>query len=251
MKICIAQTKSLKGEVSKNIENHLRIVEAAVKLKADLIIFPELSITGYEPDLAQSLATNIENNIFDPFQALSDKSTITIGVGMPIYATDGINISMLIFQPNQSRVVNSKQLLHKDEMPYFTSGKSQVILSIKNHKIAFGICYESLQRPHFLKAKQKGADIYIASAAKPKAGIEKAYNYYPTIAKEFNTPVLLSNCVGYCDNFLSLGNSAIWNEKGKLLEYLNTENQGILVYDLDSNSTEKQYLTSTFSEKVG
>lgn len=251
MKICIAQTKSLRGEVSKNVENHLHVIEAAIKLQADLIIFPELSITGYEPDLAQSLATDIENKIFDSFQCISQENKITIGVGMPINTSDGINISMLIFQPNQTRLVNSKQLLHKDELSYFTSGKIQSLISIKNRKIAFGICYESLQRAHFLQAKQKGADLYIASAAKPKAGIEKGYKYYPAIAKEFNTPVFLSNCVGVCDNFLSLGSSAIWNEEGELIAKLDTENQGILVYDLDTKTIEAQYLSVSFSEKVG
>jgi predicted amidohydrolase len=52
MKICVAQTKSVKGDVLKNIENHLKFIELALAFSADLIIFPELSLTGYEPELA-------------------------------------------------------------------------------------------------------------------------------------------------------------------------------------------------------
>jgi predicted amidohydrolase/GNAT superfamily N-acetyltransferase len=233
MKICIAQTKSEKGKVQENIQNHLRIVENAIKSNSELIIFPELSITNYEPDLAKKLATDIENSIFNPFQELSDNNEITIGIGIPTNSTDGVNISMLIFQPNEKRVVYSKQMLHSDELPYFVCGNAQVILSIKGKKIAIGICYETLQREHFLNANKKGADIYIASVAKPKGGIEKAYKHFPKIAREFKTPILMSNCVGNCDNFIGVGQSAVWNKNGKLIEHLDSENQGILIYDTE------------------
>jgi predicted amidohydrolase/GNAT superfamily N-acetyltransferase len=242
MKICIAQTKSDKGDVQRNIENHLEFVERAIKLKADLIIFPELSITNYEPDLAKELATNIENDIFSPFQEISSTNEITIGIGIPTKATDGINISMLIFQPNKERVVYSKQMLHSDELPYFVCGKSQTFLTINGIKIAIGICYETLQRKHFLNAKNQGTDIYIASVAKPKGGIEKAYKHFPQIANEFNTPILMSNCVGHCDNFMSVGESAIWNKKGELVEQLDANNQGLLIFDTNTEQTEKEQL---------
>lgn len=250
MKICVAQTQSIKGEVSKNITNHIQIIKTAITWKADLIVFPELSITGYEPDLVKALATDLESELFNPFQELSDEHLITIGVGMPLHASDGINISMFIFQPKLPRMAYTKNLLHEDEFPFFVSGKAQPIFTIKNRKIAFGICYESLQRTHFLQAKQKGADLYVASVAKAKAGIEKGFSYYSTIAKEFNTPIFLSNCVGHCDDFLSVGNSAVWNEKGELMEKLDNQNQGILSYDLDTQTTKKEYLAASFSEEV-
>ncbi len=233
MKICIAQTQSVKGRVQENIQNHLHIIERAINLDTDLIIFPELSITGYEPNLAKELATDVENVIFTPFQALSDKNEITIGIGMPTNAIHGINISMLIFQPHKDRLVYSKQILHSDEFPYFIGGTHQTFLNIKEKKIAIGICYETLQREHFLNAQQNDADIYVASVAKPKVGIEKAYLYFPQIAKEFNTPILMCNSVGFCDNFRSLGQSAVWNKNGELMAKLDGENQGILIYNTE------------------
>ena len=234
MKICIAQTKSLKGKVQENIKNHLQIIDSAISLNADLIIFPELSITNYEPSLAKDLATTIENSIFDPFQELSDKGNISIGVGMPTKTAKGIYISMLLFQPDKKRVVYSKQILHSDEYPFFINGNEQTFINIKGHKIAVGICYETLQMEHFLNATKNGANLYIASVAKSKSGIEKAYSHFPKMAAEFKTPVLLSNCVGYCDNFLSHGHSAVWNKNGKLTGQLDAENQGILIYDTNS-----------------
>ena len=236
MKICIAQTASLKGTVQKNIQNHLQIIERAVLLEADLIIFPELSITGYEPGLAKALSTNIEDDLFRPFQKLADKNGITIGVGMPTHTIDGINISMLIFQPSKEPIKYAKQMLHTDEEPYFVCGNKQAFININGKKIAVGICYETLQRAHFLNAKEQGADIYIASVAKPQGGIEKAYLHFPKIASEFDTPILMSNCIGFCDNFLSVGQSAAWNNNGELVGQLDNENQGLLIYDTELNT---------------
>lgn len=238
MKICLAQSKSEKGQIQVNIENHLKLIKNTIAANSDLIIFPELSITNFEPDLAKDFATDINNPLFNPFQELSNQHQIVIGIGMPTIAADGLNISMLIFQPNKEKTTYSKQMLHADELPYFVCGNEQVILNIKGKRIAIGICYETLQREHFLNAKQKDIDIYISSVAKPKGGIEKAYNYFPTIASEFETPILMSNCVGYCDNFMSVGQSAVWNKKGELIGQLDNENQGLLFYNTETELTE-------------
>lgn len=238
MKICIAQTKSLKGKVQESIQNHLRLIEHTIELKANLMVFPELSITGYEPGLAKELVFMIDDSVFNPFQTMSDNNEITIGVGMPTLSIDGVNISMLIFQPNEKRIVYSKQMLHSDELPYFVCGNHQTILDIKEKKIAIGICYETLQRKHFLNARGNDADIYIASVAKTEEGIEKSYRYFSKIAKEFKTPILMSNCVGHCDGFLSVGQSAVWNKEGELIKKLDDESLGVLVFDTKSEKVE-------------
>lgn len=242
MKICIAQTQSVKGDIQKNIKNHLRFIERAIKYRADLIIFPELSITNYEPQLAKALATKTEDKLFNPFQELSNQNGIVIGVGMPTMATNGINISLLIFQPNKEREVYSKQLLHEDELPYFVNGDTQTIFTIKGKKITFGICYETLQEEHLLNAIKNGADVYIASVAKPQNGINKANEHFPKMAKTYSTPVLMSNCVGACDDFMSVGQSAFWNANGELVFQLDATNQGILIYDTETEQSEKEQL---------
>jgi predicted amidohydrolase len=46
--------------------------------------------------------------------------------------------------------------------------------------------------------------------------------------------VLLSNCIGFCDNFMSVGGSAVWNEKGELMGQLGEEKEGLLIYNLNN-----------------
>jgi predicted amidohydrolase len=238
MKISIAQTRSIKGDIAFNSQNHIKLIEIAASLGADAIFFPELSLTGYEPNLAKDLAINLKDSRLKDFQLLSNKHFITIGLGVPTISKLGILISMIIFQPNESQKVYSKQLLHSDELPFFTNGEGQIILNVNNRKIAPAICYESLQPNHFETANQLGAEVYLASVAKPQKGIDKAMVYYPEVAKKYSIPVFMSNCVGFCDNFESFGNSAVWTKEGTIAGQLDNNNEGLLIFDMESEEAQ-------------
>lgn len=206
----------------------------AVSYNTGLIVFPELSLTGYEPGLAEVLATNHQDTIFDPLQQISDNSKITICVGMPTKTGSGILISMIIFQPDEPRQIYSKQQLHKDELPYFINGTEQLYLTFNNIKVAPAICYESLLKEHSEQCFKNGAKIYIASVAKSAEGVEKAFKHFPDVASKYGMTVLMSNSIGPSDNFLSAGKTSIWNDKGLLVGQLNDVDEGILIIDIDS-----------------
>ena len=234
MKICVAQTRPVKGETDKNIKIHKKFIDLAISQGAKMIFFPELSLTGYEPKLAKNLATTQDDRRFDDFQEISDSHHITIGVGMPTKSNSDILISMIIFQAHKSRKTYSKQILHSDELPYFANGQQQIILTSDQKKIAPAICYESLQPEHAARAFQNKAEIYIASVAKSANGVAKASEHYPDIAMQYSMTVLMSNCLGSCDDFESAGKSAIWNKDGLLVGQLNETAEGILLYDTDT-----------------
>lgn len=228
MKICLAQIESHKGDIKKNIEKHIVFVKKAIDKNADLICFPELSITGYEPELAEELATTQSDARFDVFQELADSGEITICIGVPTFSAEGIFISMIIFQPNSIRQTYSKQHLHSDEKPYFVEAKEQIIIDCKGKRIAPAICYESLLPEHFDNARTMGIDIYLASVAKPEKNVQNAYSYFPTLAKDNNIPVLMVNSVGLSDNFISAGQTAAWDGNGELISSLDSESEGLL-----------------------
>lgn len=241
MKICVVQLSPIKGDIEININKHKDVILSAVTHGADAIFFPELSLTGYEPELAKNLATTPEDIRLDVFQKLSDQHNITIGVGIPVRAAEGINISMICFQPGKKRICYSKQQLHADEKPYFVEGKDQLLLKVGNEKIAPAICYESLQKNHAEHAVELGATLYVASVAKSQNGIAKAEIHYPAVAAAFSIPVLLSNSVGFYDNFMSVGKSAVWLNNGTLSARLSEEQEALLMYNTDT----KEVITVT------
>lgn len=234
MKVAVAQINPLKGNVMANIEKHIQCIDLAVLHHVDALFFPELSIIGYEPALAKELVFYVYDKRLDVFQTLSNTHGMSIGIGVPIQFSTGIQISMIIFIPNKIRQVYSKQLLHPDELPYFVSGDQQVVHTVKNKKIVPAICYESLQVENAEQAHALGAQLYVASVAKAQKGMDKAEKHFPFIAKKFEMAVLMANCVGTCDNFLSIGKSSVWNKEGFLLGQLNETEEGILVFDSET-----------------
>lgn len=242
MNIALAQLKPVKGNIAANSRRHEQAIHLAIAHKADAIFFPELSITGYEPALAGSLATTQHDARFDRFQGLSDTSDITIGLGVPTRDDSGIQISLVIFQAGQPRQAYSKQRLHSDELPYFAAGRVQLLVNVGNCRIAPAICYESLQKDHAQTAHRLGAGIYVASVAKSQTGVANALAHYPRIAAQFAMPVLMSNCVGSCDNFVSAGQSAIWTRDGKLAGQLDNISEGLLFFDTETGVVAEQRL---------
>jgi predicted amidohydrolase len=229
MKICVAQTKPVKADVTTNIDHHKKIIGLAAANGADFIVFPELSLTGYEPGLAATLATTAADSRFDDFQKISDDKQITIAAGMPLKNISGTQIGMIIFQPYQSRQIYCKQYLHPDEYPFFINGHQQILLA--NNSLAIAICYELSVPAHIEYAHQTGAKIYVASVAKSATGVDKAVDQLAGIAKKYSMPVFMSNCIGHCDDFECGGKTSAWNNKGQLIGQLDNTNEGILIMD--------------------
>lgn len=151
-------------------------------LNAEAIFFPDLSLTGYEPALAKKLATKKNENSLDIFQQICNNNQIIIGLGLPTSRESQIRISMVIFEANKPRQTYSKQQLHSDEFPYFENGVGQVIIKTKDKNIASAIFYESLQPTY---SDKLGADVYLAIVAKPANGVEKDFDHYPKVAKQY------------------------------------------------------------------
>lgn len=235
MKIAAAQTQPVKGDIQANIENHKQLIDLALSNSADTIIFPELSLTGYEPTLAKELATTQNDPRLNQFQTISDTNHIIIGIGLPLKNHPRPTISMVIFQPDRPRQVYSKQYIHADEEPYFINGRNPTN-TLPN--IALAICYEISVPQHAQTAHQNGTQIYLASVAKSVNGINRAYERLSEIARTYSTTVIMSNCTGLCDGEECAGNSAVWNNKGKLLGQLNNANEALLIFN-----TETQELT--------
>ncbi len=236
MIICLAQARSIKGDIPSNIKNHLSFIERAHRQDARLILFPELSISAYEPAIAQEVAMQTDDPRLDIFQSKADQYNMYIGIGIPTKHSSGIRISLILFQPDKPRYIYSKQMLHEDELPYFQAGQQAGHIQIDSLKLGFAICYESLQLEHFIKAKNDQCDLYVASVAKPQRGISKAIKHYNTVSKSYQTPILMANAIGYYDNFLSVGQTGAWNTDGALLASLNETDEGILLYDSSSQT---------------
>ena len=240
MRVAIAQIEAIKGNVEENIENHLKWIKQAIQNNADMLVFPELSVTGYEPDLAENLATNQDDTRLDEIQNLSDRNGITIGVGLPTKDESDVFVSMIIFQPNKERITYSKQYLYPPEEPIFKAGKNPLVLNFETEVVSPAICYEISNKAHCEFAKRNNATIYIASVLSSINGIDADMKKLSDIAKHNDLVTFMANYVGESGGYKCAGKSSVWDTTGKLIGQLDSETEGILIYDTETKEIVKK-----------
>jgi predicted amidohydrolase len=240
MRVAVAQIEAIKGNIEKNIENHLKWIKQAIQNHADMVVFPELSLTGYEPDLADSLATNQDDTRLDEIQSQSDKNEITIGVGLPTRKDRNVFVSMIIFQPHKERLTYSKQYLYPPEKSIFTAGKNPLVLNFETEVVSPAICYETSNKAHCEYASQNNATIYIASVLSSVGGIDAELKKLSDIAKNKNMVTFMANYVGKSGGYKCAGKSSVWDTTGKLIGQLDNKTERILIYDTETKEIIKE-----------
>jgi NAD+ synthase (glutamine-hydrolysing) len=81
MKIALAQIKSALGGIEQNLQRHQDAIHRALEHKADLVVFPELSLTGYTlRDLTNEVAMRLDDPLLSPLIALSDQIDVVLGL---------------------------------------------------------------------------------------------------------------------------------------------------------------------------
>ena len=234
MKIAVAQSRPIIGPVEGNLAGHQSLIDVAVRIGARLVVFPELSLTGYEPRMAASLARMPDDPCFACLQTTADQGEVSIAVGVPTHGERLPRISTLLFRPASELQVYSKQHLHADEEHFFERGSKSDGLIHANPTVALAICYELSVPMHAQRAIDSGATVYIASVAKSARDVDDACQRLSKIAREHSTVAMMANCLGLLDGTECVGRSSAWSRNGSLLMQLETENEGIIVVDYET-----------------
>lgn len=216
--IAAIQSISVKGDIAENLEHHLRLARVAARHGATLLLFPELSLTGYELAIAHEVAVGCNDPRLGELRRLAEESGITMVVGAPIVADGGhLHIGALTFKPNGALSVYTKQHLHSGEAEIFAPGAGGALLDLDGTKIALAVCADILQAAHAEQAARDGAAVYAASvlitdgAYKAEAGLLKRY------AARHRMPVLMANHGAATGGWKPAGRSAIWDDAGNLI----------------------------------
>lgn len=238
MKLFAAQFKPIPGEIDANLNKHLALIELAHKNIADLICFPELSLTGYEPGRLAGLGDTLSHPGIQTLCTLARDYNLVLAVGLPVPAPDKPRIGMAVIQPDQTITTYCKQWLHEDEHAYFTAGDTPLVLNIHGERIAPAICFESKQPAHLKQALAQHPTVYLTSVASDAAGVAKAQDYYSTIAKQYKLYVLMANFSGQCDNFICDGQSSVWDREGNCIAALSHQDEGLIGVCTSTNQGE-------------
>ena len=244
MKTAVIQLRPYPGKIESNIAAHERALMEIAAHGVNLAVFPELSLTGYEPLLAQELALDDGDPRLSVLQKISNRFDMVVGVGAPIRKGGKIHIGLIFFRPNTSVLNYFKKYLHPDELPFFFPGENISILNVKQAKVAPAICYEVSCEEHRNAALAYAPTLYVASVAKFEKGMASALQTLQDLSRRSALPVMISNSIGSADNGICIGQSSVWDRSGNLLVQLGTEEEGYLIYDSQTDSASIHKLTA-------
>lgn len=218
MNIAVAQSISVRGNLEANIANHKAFVEKAVRHGCQLIVFPELSLTGYELDLVHEFAFRPNDKRFSPLQYLADLHGISIVVGAPIvYEESKLFIAAVAIRPNSQNFIYSKQNLYGKENAIFTTGSGSNIIEVNEKNIALSICADASNPVHAQKSAERSSSIYASGVLVSEQGYQKDTDILKNFASNHSMGVLMANHGGPTGGWQSAGKSAIWDDTGQLL----------------------------------
>jgi predicted amidohydrolase len=90
--IAAAQSFSVAGDLAANIARHLRFMAVAAEQGVELLVFPELSLTGYEGQMAADMAIDPQDSVLQPLRDCARELGLIAVVGMPIRHKDSSKV---------------------------------------------------------------------------------------------------------------------------------------------------------------
>ncbi|MGI9627781.1 MAG: carbon-nitrogen hydrolase family protein [Longimicrobiales bacterium] len=229
MRFAAAQTVPEPGDVQGNVEQHMRFVELAAREQVDVLLFPELSLTGYELELGHRLAFSADDDRLAPLIGLARANAITLIVGAPIASGSYVTIGAFICHPDGTVGLYNKRHLGSDEELAFMAGEPTPLVQLGGVPAALAICADASHPSHAEEAAQLGARSYLVSAFVTPEDLPRKVERLVGYAKLHTMPVVFANYGGPSGGLPSGGSSAIWSDTGALVAQLTAEGPGLVM----------------------
>ncbi|MDR9437651.1 MAG: NAD+ synthase, partial [Thiohalophilus sp.] len=218
LRIAIAQINLLVGEMEGNAR---RIIEAMQdardNLQADILITPELALTGYPPEdllLRPGMYERIDRALLQIQQQVTG---IDLLLGYPEQTPEGVYNSAAVIREGKiiahARKENLPNYSVFDEKRYFTPEHDSCVVRIKGANVGITICEDIWFPEPPQRLKQAGADLILNINASPYH-INKGYEREQAVAdrcRETGLPVVYANLVGGQDELVFDGDSFVMN----------------------------------------
>jgi predicted amidohydrolase len=247
MRIALAQIAPPLGDPAGSLRLHLQTARRAVKAGADLVVFPELSLTGYRlQDLVPEVAMPIDpGGPLRPLYALSRRISIAFGM---VEESEGHRYynSAVFLEGGKVRHVHRKVYLPTygmfEEGRYFAAGDAFTAFRSRLGRIGMLVCEDLWHPASALLLAQDGADYLLVLANSPVqagqgAGGQRNHETWRDLirvtAQLQTVYVLLTNRAGCEDGISFSGASAAVDPLGEVLAEGRMLGEDLVVCDLD------------------
>ncbi len=225
LRLAMGQLNCLVGDIAGNVSQMIHAAKhARDKLRAHVIVFPELSLTGYPPeDLL--LRPGLENEVAHGLQTLqAEIRDIDLIVGHPARVDDALYNAASWLRDGAIIATYHKQLLPNysvfDEKRYFVPGKNPCVVTIQGVPVGVTICEDIWAPGPVQQAVQAGAGLIVNLNASPYH-FNKSQEREHVVSQrvgETRVPIVYVNLVGGQDELVFDGESFVIDAQGRLTQ---------------------------------
>ena len=212
-----AQSIAVRGNLRENVGHHVRLASQAADHGARLVLFPELSLTGYDRSLTTADAIVTSDARLQPLRNLARARDIVVVAGAPFAAPAGLHIAAIVFAPDGTVGTYVKQHVPAGEAATFVPGRGGAPLVIGDEVVGLAICADISQPGHARAAVKGGATVFAASCLISEDGYAADAALLRCAAADHQVLVLMANYGGPSGAWPSAGKSAVWSATGELL----------------------------------
>lgn len=245
--VTAVQYQALGGGIAGNVPEHVGLIEDADSHGARLVIFPELSLTGYNLPLLQDGGVPRGGQWLepgdvrlDPIREICRRTGITAVVGAAFREADGTpRLASLALHPNGTADVGFKTHLHGDEASLFAAGPGPAVLEVDGWKIALAICFDAAHPTHSGTAADAGADLYAVSALYTEGEGHRLGLHLGARAMDNRMYTALANLGGRTPLGPSCGLSGFWGPDGLPMQHASGTGTEVVTAVLRRGSLER------------
>jgi predicted amidohydrolase len=227
--VAAAQSVSVRGDVDDNVARHLRLVSAAASHGVDLLVFPELSLTGYELDLGPSLQMRADDARLEPLRHAAREHRMHLMVSAPWISGRGRPYLGAFLIGPDATIGYAKIYVHESEAPYFMRGSEHRVVTVADVPIGLAICADTSHPVHAGAAAGCGSRLYAACVMKVEAELRAHASKMRQYARTYRMATLSANYGGVTGGERSAGRSAVWNEDGELVARAGPAGEALVV----------------------
>jgi len=242
IQLCLAQEKFLVGDIKANTRKIISQSQQAKASGADIVVFPELALSGYPPEdllMRQGFIRGIEVAIDEIAKNTKD---IMVIFGAPVLHQHELYNAAIVCSNGQVSAEYHKYSLPNyavfDEKRYFQAGHEPLVIMCKQQKIGIIICEDAWFDEPFQQSYDAGAQAIIILNASPyhRNKHQQRLDMLCTRQKQVPLPLFYLNCVGGHDELVFDGDSLVLNAQSEIVGRGPAFESALLHYQLHADS---------------
>ncbi len=242
MKVALCQIDTILGKIDRNIVKISNYVDKAIYDKCDMVVFPELALSGYGlRDLVFDVALKSDDSFFDEVKQKSKDIDIVFGY---VEEDGGYTYNSALYFSKGNMVYNYRKNFLPDygmfeEGRYFASGNTIDTIETDFGKVTLFICEDSFHISAQDIAFQNNTDILIILSASPFWMDSKSIkpDLWKSVCSNFTqlsgSYAIFANRVGFEDGVGFFGNSFVMDTDGNIIKEAKMFKEEMLIVEFD------------------